>query len=89
MVYFYFVAWIILLCAFYIYILTAVHDCCSPPYYWTGMSFKYTFLFKKNKIKRAILKTDWQPDKLPHRNSLRIVKSNIREKMLQCSLEPH
>lgn len=47
MVYFYFVAWIILLCAFYIYILTAVHDCCSPPYYWTGMSFKSTFLFKK------------------------------------------
>ncbi|KAM6266716.1 sodium/bile acid cotransporter 7 isoform 4-T5 [Spheniscus humboldti] len=27
--------WIILLCAFYIYILTAVYDCCSPPYYWT------------------------------------------------------
>lgn len=49
MVCLYFVAWIILLCAFYIHILAAVYDCCSPSYYWTGMSFKYTFLFKKTR----------------------------------------
>lgn len=49
MVYLHFVAWIILLGAFYIHILAAVYDCCSPSRYWTGMSFRYTFLFKKTR----------------------------------------